>query len=224
MASPTLDAFLNSYCAAQPTVVTRAAVAATVRELAAAAARLRVVITQGALGHHFAVARGANAGGDVQKELDIHADSAFLEAARHAPVAIYGSEELESPVVLDPGAPLALAIDPLDGSSNIDTNVSIGTIFAILPALGDMVTEPASSFLQPGRSQLAAGFFIYGPQLALTLTLGSGTHIFVFSNRVGDFVEAYESRQIPARATNSRSTPRTTGTGTRRSASISTTA
>ena len=76
-------------------------------------------------------------------------------------------------------APLALAIDPLDGSSNIDTNVSIGTIFSLLPATGAPDADPAASFLQPGRKQLGAGFFIYGPQLALVLTLGSGTHVFV---------------------------------------------
>ncbi|TIP55943.1 MAG: class 1 fructose-bisphosphatase, partial [Mesorhizobium sp.] len=74
------------------------------------------------------------ADGDIQKDLDIFADDIFLDAVRHAPVALYASEELEQPVLLDSQAPLAIAIDPLDGSSNIDTNVSIGTIFSLLPA------------------------------------------------------------------------------------------
>ena len=118
---------------------------------------------------------------------------------RHAPVALYASEELEQPVLLDKDAPLAIAIDPLDGSSNIDTNVSIGTIFSLLPATGAPDADPAASFLQAGANQLAAGFFIYGPQLALVLSLGSGTHVFVLSTRLGTFVQAYESRIIPPR-------------------------
>ena len=96
-------------------------------------------------------------------------------------------------------APLAIAIDPLDGSSNIDTNVSIGTIFSLLPATGAPDADPAAAFLQAGANQLGAGFFIYGPQLALVLSLGSGTHVFVFSARLGTFVQAYESRIIPPR-------------------------
>ena len=128
------------------------------------------------------------------------ADDIFLDAMRHAPVALYASEELEQPVLLDRDAPLAVAIDPLDGSSNIDTNVSIGTIFSLLPATGAPDANPAAAFLQAGANQLGAGFFIYGPQLALVLSLGSGTHVFVFSTRLGAFVQAYESRIIPARA------------------------
>jgi fructose-1,6-bisphosphatase I len=88
-------------------------------------------------------------------------------------------------------------MDPLDGSSNIDTNVSIGTIFSILPGLGGADFDDAASFLQSGRAQLAAGFFIYGPQLALVLTLGAGTHVFVFSPRAGKFLHAYEQVAIP---------------------------
>ena len=102
-------------------------------------------------------------------------------------------------MLLDRDAPLAIAIDPLDGSSNIDTNVSIGTIFSLLPATGAPDANPAASFLQPGVNQLAAGFFVYGPQLALVLSVGSGTHAFVLSTRLGAFVQAYESRIIPAR-------------------------
>ncbi len=134
-----------------------------------------------------AVSGSKNADGDAQKDLDIFADDMFLEAMRQAPVALYGSEELAHPALLDASAPLALAIDPLDGSSNIDTNVSIGTIFSILPVVGQPDSEPGASFFQKGERQLAAGFFIYGPQLALVLTLGSGTHVFVFSSRLRYF-------------------------------------
>lgn len=197
MAAATLDAFLKSYVGGE--TGERTAVAETVQHLAEAALKIRHAINQGALGAAFAERRGANADGDAQKDLDVFADDIFLDAMRHAPVALYASEELEQPVLLDESAALAVAIDPLDGSSNIDTNVSIGTIFSILPATGAPDLDPAASFLQPGTNQLGAGFFIYGPQGALVLSLGSGTHIFVFSTRLGTFVQAYESRIIPLR-------------------------
>ncbi len=197
MTAATLDAFLNSYNGQEDTL--RSAVVATIHQLAEAAVKVRHTINQGSLGAAFAGARGANTDGDVQKDLDIYADDIFLDAMRRAPVAYYVSEELEQPVLLDRDAPLAIAIDPLDGSSNIDTNVSIGTIFSLLPATGAPGSNPAASFLQAGRNQLGSGFFIYGPQLALVLSLGSGTHVFVLSTRLGAFVQAYESRIIPPR-------------------------
>lgn len=198
MPAATLDAFLNSYLGDQPDE-RRSAVVAIIRQFTQAATKVRNAINQGALGAAFAGARGANADGDVQKDLDVFADDIFLDAMRRAPVALYASEELEQPVLLDRQAPVAVAIDPLDGSSNIDTNVSVGTIFSLLPATGAPDADPAASFLQPGANMLGAGFFIYGPQLALVLSLGSGTHVFVHSTRLGTFVQAYESRIIPAR-------------------------
>lgn len=197
MTAPTLDAFLNSHVSRRDG--RHSAVAATVRQLAEAAVKVRHAISHGPLGTAFAGARGSNAAGDVQKDLDVFADDTFLDAMRHAPVALYASEELERPVVLDESAPLAIALDPLDGSSSIDANLSIGTIFSLLPATGGPDADPAAAFLQPGVNQLGAGFFIYGPQLALVLSLGSGTHIFVFSNRLGAFVQAYESCMLPPR-------------------------
>jgi fructose-1,6-bisphosphatase I len=173
------------------------AISATVAALAQAALEVRRLTTQGALNVGFAASRGSeNTDGDIQKDLDVVADGIFLEAIRKVPVALYGSEENSGPILIDPDKPLALAIDPLDGSSNIETNVSIGTIFSILPVAGDVKSDPDRSFLQPGTSQMAAGFFIYGPQLALVLTVGSGTRIFIHSSKYGDFIEAYDSVSI----------------------------
>jgi fructose-1,6-bisphosphatase I len=198
MQAATLDAFLNSYLEQRQDELRRGVVA-TVRRLTEAATKVRHAINQGVLGTAFAGARGTNSDGDVQKDLDVYADDIFLDAMRRAPVAYYASEELEQPVLLDSQAPLAIAIDPLDGSSNIDTNVSIGTIFSLLPATRTPDADPAATFLQAGTAQIGAGFFIYGPQLALVLSLGSGTHVFVQSSRLGTFVQAYESRTIPPR-------------------------
>ena len=177
-----------------------AALRATILALAGAAISVREEIASGALGAAFEDGTGArNAGGDVQKPLDLYADQVFLEAMGNAPVAVYGSEELEHPVLLDARAPLAIAIDPLDGSSNIDTNVSIGTIFAILPVAGDPERDSMASLLQPGSAQLAAGFFCYGPQLSLVLTVGRGTQIFVYGPKVGAFMRTRPDVSIPHR-------------------------
>jgi fructose-1,6-bisphosphatase I len=180
VSASTLDAYLNSQSPDRGPVVE------TVRALANAAVATRALIAQSSASVMGAAAGSLNADGDFQRFLDVSADEAFLAAARQAGVRHYCSEEIDSAVDLNGSSAIALAIDPLDGSSNIDTNVSIGTIFSILPALAG---DPAESFLQPGRNQLAAGFFIYGPQLALALTLGGGTRIFVHSPRLGTFVE-----------------------------------
>ena len=99
--------------------------------------------------------------------------------------------------MIDAARPLALAIDPLDGSSNIETNAAIGTIFSIRRRLGDAAADSLASFFGSGRGQLAAGFLIYGPQLALVLTLGSGTHIFVYSPSERSFRLAAAPCAIP---------------------------
>lgn len=192
MPATTLHAFLTAYAGAGDGP--RAEVAEVVRRLAKVAAELRDAIASGAFGAAPADA-SVNVDGDAQTGLDLHADRAFLDAMRDAPLGWYASEERDAPVRIDPGAKLALAIDPLDGSSNIALDVSIGTIFSILPAVAG--ADPAASFVQPGRRQLAAGFFVYGPQLVLVLTLGSGTHGFRFSG--GEFVALAEAFAIPPR-------------------------
>jgi fructose-1,6-bisphosphatase I len=197
MTSATLDAFLHSHALHDDAL--RRDTIEIVRTLAAASIKVRNTLNQGAIGAgRSAPPKALNASGDAQTDLDVQADTIFLDAVRSAPVSLYASEELDMPVGIDPQARLAVSIDPLDGSSNIDTNASIGTIFSILPVLEG--ANPHQTFLQPGRRQLAAGFVIYGPQHALVLTLGSGTHVFVFSTRLGTFVQAHESRIIAPRA------------------------
>ncbi|MEW5998564.1 MAG: class 1 fructose-bisphosphatase [Pseudomonadota bacterium] len=182
----------------------QAAVANVIGRLAQAAVSVREIINDGALGSVYAKGkRGAasNAGGDMQHALDVHADELFMAAMHRAPVALYASEELDRPVRFDQDAHLAVAIDPLDGSSNIDTNVSIGTIFSILPVVrGEDGFDTEATFLQPGSAQHAAGFFIYGPQLALAVTWGEGLALFIYSARKQAFVQASLDRAIPRKA------------------------
>lgn len=173
-------------------------VAATIAALAQAGVTIAETIAEGALGSALADPVGAsNSDGDSQRGLDLLADERFLAAVSHAPVGVYASEELAEPVMMGQDRPLALAIDPLDGSSNIDTNVPIGTIFSIRPLVGDPDADPQASFLRPGREQLGAGFLIYGPQTALVLTLGHGTDIFVHSRTEGGFHLAVPAVTIP---------------------------
>ena len=192
----TLDAFLA--CHTSQGTGPQAAVATVIRRLAAAAVQLRHTIGQEPLAAGFRAKHGSHGEGDDQKGLDVHADRIFLEACRNAPVAVYASEEQKDALLLDGHAPVAVAIDPVDGSSNIDTNIPIGTIFSVFPSTGAPGQNPAASFFQPGGTQLAAGFFIYRPQLAMVLTLGAGTHIFVHSAQHRTFVEAYDRPAIPA--------------------------
>jgi fructose-1,6-bisphosphatase I len=174
-----------------------APVAELIREIANVAVEMADVISLGRLSGDGDAAVGClNPAGDVQKKLDLFANGLFVDAFKGAPVAIVLSEEMEEPLPLDPDAPLAVAIDPLDGSSNIDANVSIGTIFSVLPALPD-AAHPKAHFLRPGRNQLAAGFVVYGPQCSLVLAIGGGTGIFILDRRKGVFREVAAAVQIP---------------------------
>ncbi len=175
---------------------TRGAVAEVVQAIADSAVTLGEIIAQGPLAGALGAVVGGNVDGDAQKALDVRANDLFLEALRHAPVAVFGSEENEEAIVLKHDAPLAVAIDPLDGSSNIDTNVSIGTIFSILPMKTGESAE--SALLQSGANQLAAGFVIYGPLTALVLTLGQGTQVFTLDRKTGGFVLTRADVEIPA--------------------------
>lgn len=167
---------------------TRADVSATILAMAQACREISRLIETGPLagapddGGHAAVV-GENAGGDQQKALDLRAHDIVIEALKTAPVAVVGSEEADEPILLSEDAAIAVAVDPLDGSSNIDVNMSIGTIFSLLPHAAG---KPQASLLRPGTEQLAAGYAIYGPMTELVLTLGSGTHVFVL-DRHGHF-------------------------------------
>lgn len=152
-----------------------AALAPVIDRLCHVAADLAHTIARGPLGGALGSEVGENSDGDNQKALDVMADDAFAAALRGTGVRWYASEEQDSVVALDADGDLALAIDPLDGSSNIDVNVSIGTIFSILPAKDDA----EASFLRPGHEQIAAGYIVYGPHTGLIVTFGAGVHEFV---------------------------------------------
>lgn len=170
--------------------------------IAAAGQKIAELLAAGNLAGDLAALRGvsgvdASGFSDVQKELDLRSNEIVLDALRAAPVRVAASEEMESPVVLDADAPLAVAMDPLDGSSNIDSNAPMGTIFSILPACAGAETDPLDHVLQPGARQVAAGFLLYGPHTALVISLGDGTRVFTHDRARGRFLARPEPLCIP---------------------------
>ena len=159
-------------------------------------------VNKGALGGVLGSADSENVQGEVQKKLDIIANEVLLEANEWGGhLAAMASEEMDSIYLVPnryPQGEYLLLFDPLDGSSNIDVNVSIGTIFSVLKKAegGAGVTE--QDFLQPGKQQVAAGYCIYGPQTTLVLTVGDGVAMFTLDREQGSFVLTQENVQIPA--------------------------
>lgn len=178
---------------------TRGNVADTVQALAECSIAMSELVGKGALGGKLSrvVARAGEF--DEQKEIDVVANNAILEAMKSVPVAAVASEEAEQPINLDPEAPLLVATDPLDGSSNVDANVSFGMIFSVLPRHPSSTGETA--FLRPGSHQLAAGFTVYGPQTVLVLTLGMGTQIFTLDRAAKTYMLTSRSIGVPPATT-----------------------
>jgi fructose-1,6-bisphosphatase I len=194
-AAPNLD--LDTFLAAVGREdETLAAAGAALRQIASAAIEVSNLISLGQLGGLGVAVGTENSDGDVQKKIDILANEMFIDFLRDCPVAAVLSEELSRPLVLDPAAPVAVAIDPLDGSSNIDTATAVGTIFSIVPAIVK-ATEPAEHFLRPGHDQIAAGFVIYGSQTSLVLTLCEGVHVFTLDREAALFRLAIPNVSIP---------------------------
>ena len=192
-----LDEYLEAW--AKTGYLHRAA-ASTVTALAAACRDIAALVAAGSCVRDFAAVKPDGVGGDFQTELDLRAHDLLVKALARAPVAAVVSEEMDAPLPLSPGAPINVALDPLDGSSNIETNASIGTIFSLLPGpAGSSASEPAA-FLRAGREQLAAGYVIYGPQTVLALTLGAGTDLFTLDPARGHFVRTRANVRVPPQA------------------------
>ncbi|WP_321886647.1 class 1 fructose-bisphosphatase [Paraburkholderia bannensis] len=157
-------------------------------------------VSKGALGDALGTAGSENVQGEVQKNLDILSNEILLDANEWGGnLAAMASEEMETffPIPANyPKGEYLLVFDPLDGSSNIDVNVSIGTIFSVLRCPdGKQATE--ESFLQPGTQQVAAGYAVYGPQTVLVLTTGNGVNCFTLDRELGSWVLTQSNMRIP---------------------------
>ncbi|HET9207908.1 MAG TPA: class 1 fructose-bisphosphatase [Burkholderiaceae bacterium] len=157
-------------------------------------------VGQGALGNVLGAAGTTNVQGEAQKKLDVLANQILIEASEWGGyLAAMASEEMDHPQDIPvhyPRGKYLLLYDPLDGSSNIDVNVSIGTIFSVLPAPNNRPCE--EDFLQPGRNQVCAGYAVYGPQTVLVLTVGHGVVMFTLDRDTGSFILTQENLTIPA--------------------------
>ena len=159
-------------------------------------------VSKGALGGMLGTAGSENVQGEVQKKLDIIANEVLIEANEWGGhLAAMASEEMDSIYVVPnryPQGEYLLLFDPLDGSSNIDINASIGTIFSVLKKPEGHAGVEEKDFLQPGNQQVAAGYCIYGPQTTLVLTVGDGVAMFTLDREQGSFVLIEENVRIPA--------------------------
>jgi fructose-1,6-bisphosphatase I len=165
--------------------------------------RISAAVRRGAVGDVLGALESENVQGEVQKKLDVISNEILLEACAPASsLAAMASEEMEGifPVrETGPDGGYLLLFDPLDGSSNIDVNVSIGTIFSILPAPRTETARAVveADFLQAGRNQVAAGYVVYGPQTTLVFTLRAGVRAFTLDPVGGAWLETAEAIAIP---------------------------
>ncbi|WP_136417553.1 MULTISPECIES: class 1 fructose-bisphosphatase [Oxalobacteraceae] len=159
-------------------------------------------VGKGALGEVLGSAESENVQGEVQKKLDILSNEMLLEANEWGGhLAAMASEEMETIHPIPnryPKGEYLLLFDPLDGSSNIDVNVSIGTIFSVLKAPEGMGEPTEDAFLQPGAKQVAAGYAVYGPQTVLVLTTGAGVNCFTLDREMGSWVLTHRDMKIPS--------------------------
>jgi fructose-1,6-bisphosphatase I len=170
--------------------------------VARACKAISIAVGKGALGGVLGSAGTENVQGEVQKKLDVLSNEILMEANEWGGhLAALASEEMEEVHVIPnryPRGEYLLVFDPLDGSSNIDVNISVGTIFSVLRCPDQTSAISAETFLQPGRQQVAAGYAVYGPSTVLVLTLGHGVVSFTLDREVGSFVLTGSDLKIPA--------------------------
>ena len=168
--------------------------------VARACKRISLTVSKGALGGGLGSAETENIQGEMQKKLDIIANEVLIEANEWGGhLAAMASEEMDSIYIVPnryPQGEYLLMFDPLDGSSNIDVNVSVGLIFSVVvKPEGAGVSE--QDFLQPGNQQVAAGYCVFGPQTTLVLTVGDGVAMFTLDREQGSFILTAENMRVP---------------------------
>ncbi|WP_040851864.1 class 1 fructose-bisphosphatase [Thiorhodospira sibirica] len=170
-------------------------------DIAVACKKISDLVNKGDLVGILGTAGSENVQGEQQKKLDVISNEIFIEALAHnGHVAALASEEMDEiyhlPADYVRGKYLVL-FDPLDGSSNIDVDVSVGTIFSILKAPPGVENPGTEDFLKPGVTQIAAGYCLYGPSTMMVLTTGSGVNMFTLDRDFGEFLLTHENVTIP---------------------------
>jgi len=156
------------------------------------------LVNKGALVGVLGSTENSNVQGETQKKLDVISNEVFLKSNEWAGhLAAMASEEMEEVYQIPthyPRGKYLLLFDPLDGSSNIDVNVSVGTIFSVLRAPNDTPTQ--ADFLQPGTQQVCAGYALYGPSTMMVLTTGRGVNGFTLDQNIGEFILSHPNLKI----------------------------
>jgi fructose-1,6-bisphosphatase I len=179
--------------------------AALLNDVQTACKFIAIAVSRGKLAEDIPTApMPVNVQGEVQKPLDLISNEIMLSTCEYSgQLCGMVSEELEAPYHIPPGFPRGrylLAFDPIDGSSGIDINMTIGTIFSILVAPEGTVDATEADFLQPGTSQVAAGYAIYGPVSMLVVTLGNGVHGFTLDREIGAYTLTHPDMRIPEKS------------------------
>lgn len=174
--------------------------AALLVDIAAAIKAISAMISKGGLADVLGSLETENVQGETQKKMDVISNQVFINTFESGGlIAGMASEENDDPMTVGGkgfSAPFLTLFDPLDGSSNIDVNVSVGSIFSVIDAPRDRAPT-MNDYLQPGTRQLASGYAIYGPSTMLVITVGKGTHGFTLDREVGNFVLTHANIQIP---------------------------
>jgi len=178
---------------------TQATVAEIINGLMPACVEITAQLQKGALAGILGCAGQENVQGETQKKLDIISNDLIKDALAAIP-AVKGiaSEEEDDPVACNSDGEYLVLFDPLDGSSNIDVNVTVGTIFSILKAAPGADAGQAEAYMQKGTEQVAAGYVLYGPSTLLMLTTGEGVHSFTLNPETNEFLLMRENVQVPA--------------------------
>ncbi len=201
--TPGLDTTLTEFLIAEQRKVPGATgeFTALVNDLRLACKRIANVVGKGSLAGVAGKAGSINVQGEDQAKLDLIANDMFVQTfERGGTLAAMVSEEMEDVLRIPDDQPRGrylLAFDPLDGSSNIDVNVSVGSIFAALPDPDPGAVVGPEAFLQPGNRQVCAGYAIYGPTTMLVLTFGHGVHGFTLDREIGEFILTHRDMRVP---------------------------
>lgn len=175
------------------------AVSDTINTVVQVSIQISDLLKRGALADILGEAGNENIQGEEQKKLDVIANDLLLDALSQNPVcAGVASEELDNSTPANPNGSVLVLFDPLDGSSNIDINMAVGTIFSILPYNNQGQTATDADFLQKGTAQLAAGYILYGTSTVMALTLGNGVAMFSLDPDTKQFVQIKDQIQISA--------------------------
>ncbi|MEY4516500.1 MAG: hypothetical protein RL180_846 [Pseudomonadota bacterium] len=169
-----------------------------IEQVAGACVHISAALHQGELAGILGSAGSDNVQGEVQKKLDVISNDMLIDAVQAGGLtAAMASEEMDELIPASADGKYLLLFDPLDGSSNIDVNMSVGTIFSILPYQGSS-TPISADFYQSGAHQVAAGYALYGPSTLLVLTLGAGVDVFTLDVGQGVFVLTAQQLSVPA--------------------------